>query len=227
MRVLITRPVEDAERTAEVLKARGHEAILAPLFSLKQRAHGPMRPTDAFLATSANALRALVFAGVDLSKPIFTVGNATAQEAMQQGFSDVRSADGDGDDLTRLVRSQLKMGASLCYLTGQPRNDAAVQALAAIYAVDTIETYETVAEDVLPASARYGLLAGNLDAVLHFSPRAAAVFTKLVEKAGLFQQTDAILHVFISRAAQQVHFNRRRVADKPTLQAMFDCLEKA
>ena len=31
MRVLITRPEEDAARTAALLKARGHEAIIAPL----------------------------------------------------------------------------------------------------------------------------------------------------------------------------------------------------
>ena len=224
MRVLVTRPAGDADRTAAIVQAHGHRAILAPLFIVKPYPHAPMGQADAYTATSANALRALSFAGINLSKPLFAVGNATANEAAQRGFLDVRSADGDGDDLCRLVRSELQTGASLTYITGKPRNDAAIKALEQTYTITTLETYETVAADILPITASAGLLEGELDAVLHFSPRAAVVFAALVDQAGLAPQANQLLHVFISHAAEQHRFSRRAVAAKPTLEAMLKCL---
>jgi uroporphyrinogen-III synthase len=226
MRVLITRPEPDAIKTAEVLKARGHEAVLAPFFVVNPRSHLLALGPDAFLATSANALRALNCSGVDRAKPMFTVGNATATEAKTQGFTDIRSAAGDSTDLAQLVRSQLKAGMRLGYLTGRPRNDEAIQALSDIYSVETVETYETLAADILPAVAMDGLESGTLNAVLHFSPRAAVVFAELVDKAGFFLQADQILHVFISKAAVQPRFCLRAIAKKPTLESMLENLEK-
>jgi uroporphyrinogen-III synthase len=226
MRVLITRPESDAFKTAEVLKARGHEAVLAPLFVVKPLSHLLVLGPDAFLATSANALRALNCSGVDRAKPMFAVGNATATEAKTQGFTDIRSAAGDSSDLAKLVRSQLKKGMRLGYLTGKPRNDEAVRALSDMYAVETVEIYETVAADHLPDPAREGLESGTLDAVMHFSPRAAVVFGELADKAGLFSLAEQLLHIFISQAAAQPCFRRRAIAKHPTLEAMLESLEK-
>ena len=40
MRLLVTRPEQDGERTAAALRARGHEALLAPLMRIEAAADG-------------------------------------------------------------------------------------------------------------------------------------------------------------------------------------------
>ncbi len=57
MRVLVTRPIEDADRTSEALAAAGHEALIAPLFAVAPLPHAMPADADALVATSANAIR--------------------------------------------------------------------------------------------------------------------------------------------------------------------------
>ena len=61
MRILVTRPAADAERTAAALRARGHEAIVAPLLSVEFLSDAELGagPWAAILVTSANAARAI------------------------------------------------------------------------------------------------------------------------------------------------------------------------
>src|SRR5215475_4173826 len=60
VRLLVTRPHEDGERTAAALRARGHVAMLAPLLRIEPVAGelGP-GPFAAVLTTSINAVRAI------------------------------------------------------------------------------------------------------------------------------------------------------------------------
>ena len=61
MRVLVTRPEDDARETAVRLKALGHEPILAPLISIRF-IDGPdidLAGVQALIATSSNGVRAL------------------------------------------------------------------------------------------------------------------------------------------------------------------------
>src|SRR5438128_1809813 len=61
MRLLVTRPAPDGERTAAVLRARGHEVLLLPLLRVEFIPDAPLGPGpwDGVLMTSANAARAL------------------------------------------------------------------------------------------------------------------------------------------------------------------------
>ncbi len=60
LRVAVMRPVEDAARSAEYLRARGFEPILAPVMALRATgARPPNEDFDALLATSANAFALL------------------------------------------------------------------------------------------------------------------------------------------------------------------------
>src|SRR6185436_14000128 len=97
MRLLVTRPEPDATRTAETLRGRGHEVLLAPLLSMQAIAAKVVGQYDAVLMTSANAARSVSdhprvaeFARL----PCLTVGARTAEAARAAGFGDVASADG-------------------------------------------------------------------------------------------------------------------------------------
>src|SRR5947209_250139 len=60
MRLLVTRPEPDGERTAAALRARGHEVTLAPLLRIEPVAFDlPQQSFAAVVLTSANAARAL------------------------------------------------------------------------------------------------------------------------------------------------------------------------
>src|SRR5687767_13366807 len=83
MRLLVTRPQPDGERTATELRAMGHEVTLAPLLRVEIVADAELGPGPwaGVLITSANGARAI--AGhplrADLTPlPLLAVGQASA-----------------------------------------------------------------------------------------------------------------------------------------------------
>ena len=109
MRLLVTRPEADAERTAAALRARGHTVVVAPLLRIEpvEDADIAAGPFAAILVTSANAAPAIArhqrFAELR-ALPVFAVGGRSAQAMRAAGFADVTSADGDVSDLAPLGR---------------------------------------------------------------------------------------------------------------------------
>lgn len=227
MNLLVTRPAEDAEKTCAAIEAMGHVAVSAPLFRVVILPHATDAAFDALLATSAHAPRLLAnsIRMQTAALPFFAVGDATAYAARVAGFRDVRSAQGDAAALAALVHSVMPKGARLLYLAGNPRRDTAVQALEGTFTLETLEIYETHAVEKLPDAAIAGLKAEDLDAVLHFSPRATQVFLALADKAGLIRHSDRLMHICISDAARDRRLIRYKVAAEPTLQGMLEALK--
>src|SRR4051812_9693459 len=90
MRLLVTRPEPDATRTAETLRAHGHEVLVAPLLSTQAVQAEFGGAYDGVLMTSANAARALAVhprAGGLTRLRCFTVGKRTAEAARAVGFT--------------------------------------------------------------------------------------------------------------------------------------------
>jgi uroporphyrinogen-III synthase len=86
--VLITRPLEDALQTAELVTSRGFLPVVAPFLTIRKCSTTVPEGVQAILVSSGNALAALPVRAV----PLLTVGDATAQRARDSGFVDVRSA---------------------------------------------------------------------------------------------------------------------------------------
>jgi len=127
MRILLTRPQADAQRTAAALRARGHEVIIAPLFDLEILPDADLGDGSwsAILVTSANAVRAI--SGHRRrdelrALAVFTVGDRTAQAMRDCGFTNVASAGGNVNDLAGLVAAHLKPPSHLLYLAGEERS---------------------------------------------------------------------------------------------------------
>ena len=192
MRLLLTRPQTDAERTAAVLRERGHEVIVAPLLAIEilPDAEIGAGPWAAILVTSANAVRAL--AGhrrrADLRDiPVFTVGKHTAAAVRELGFTAVVSADGNVTDLASLVVARQKPRAPLLYLAGEERSgDLAGMLRAQNFAVHTALVYRAVATATLPRHAADALKA-EIDGVLHFSRRSAEAYLDAARGAGVYE----------------------------------------
>src|SRR5262245_57745708 len=122
MRVLVTRPEPDGERTAVKLRTLGHDVMLAPLLRVEAVDADLGGTWDAIALTSTNAMRAVAgHPGLErvLACPVYAVGGRTADAAFAQGFADVVSADGDLSDLVRLMKTHLHSGARVIYLAGE------------------------------------------------------------------------------------------------------------
>ena len=190
MRILVTRPIADAARTAAALRARGHDVVVAPLLTVEYLSDVELSggPWTAILSSSANAARAIAAHKRcdELRRvPVFAVGKQTAQELRAAGFADVASAGGDIDDLDALVAARLKPPARLLYLAGEDRaGDLAGVLRSQHFAVDTVVAYRVAVADTLPAEAA-AALQGNLNGVLHYSRRSAAAFVAAARHSGV------------------------------------------
>ena len=155
MRLLVTRPEADAERTATALRARGHTVVVAPLLRIEpvEDAEIGAGPYAAILVTSANAAAIAKhrrFADLR-SLPVFAVGGRSAEAMRAVGFADVTSADGDVRDLARLVGERVKSGTAFLYLAGADRaGDLAGRLSGRGFNVRTAVIYRAVAVAVLP-----------------------------------------------------------------------------
>ncbi len=181
MRLLLTRPEADAERTAKALRVLGHEAIIAPLLRIAVTANAEIGsgPWAAILITSANAANAIATHTAVTqfqALPVFTVGQRSAQAMAAAGFADVSSADGGVAELAHLAAARVNPGASLLYLAGEDRSgDLAGDLGARGFDVQTAVIYRAVAAASLPRVAAEALASG-IDGVLHFSRRSAEAY---------------------------------------------------
>lgn len=198
MRVLVTRSAEDAARTAQKLIALGHEALLAPLTRIVPTGDpAPPEPYAALIATSANAAQAL--ASLNRRKPVFAVGERTAEAVHAKGFDQVVAAEGDAASLSRLIRERLPPGLTLLHVTGRHRKDEPAASLrAAGFRIVPWEAYEARAVENLPEPALDALRSGQIGAALHYSRRSADLVVRLAGEAGLTFCLGAFPHLCLS-----------------------------
>jgi uroporphyrinogen-III synthase len=177
MRLLVTRPEPDNERTAAALRAQGHDVLLAPLLRIAPipDADFGVGPFAAILLTSANGARAIAgHRRIEelMALPVLAVGRASADAARATGFPTVASADGDARDLMRLARTRFAGSPlPLLYLAGEDRSRELDAELSG-FALRTVVVYRAATATGFPPAVRAALDRGRIDAVLHFSRRS-------------------------------------------------------
>jgi uroporphyrinogen-III synthase len=201
MRLLVTRPELDGERTGAALRARGHDVRLAPLLRMETidceiagTAYG------AVVLTSANAARAISGhprRSALTALPAFAVGRRTAEAARAAGFRDVRSADGDKADLVALIRAQSRAGAPVLYLAGEDRAGE-LDLSACGVPVATAVVYRAVKVEHFPPAVAAALANGEVDGVLHFSRRSAQAYLACARRGGVLDRALSPLHFCLS-----------------------------
>ncbi|HEY5339106.1 MAG TPA: uroporphyrinogen-III synthase [Rhizomicrobium sp.] len=232
MRVLVTRPIEDAPEIADRLKMRGHSALIAPLLQIRFH-DGPEISLDgvqAILATSANGVRAIMRRTPRRDVALFAVGPQTAHEAERAGFLHVKNAQGDGDALARATRKWADPGkGALLHAAGAEAPKSLAVALAQTgFTVRREVLYEAVSETHLPDRAAAALRGGEIDAVLHFSPRSARVFRECALREKLAGNCANVMALCISPATASalngLTFREIRVAETPDQAALLTLL---
>lgn len=202
MRVLVTRPLRDAGRTAAALAAAGHEAMLAPVTRIEAvSTEIPQGPFAAVIATSAHAFEFLKAADVARLRdiPVFCAGARTAEAARASGFADARVP---AADVAALLAGFDAPPGAVLYLAGRDRKPALEDGLRASgRPVETVIVYAAAAVNALPQSALAALRAGQIDAVLHYSRRSAELFLALAHAGSAEGALTGVAHVCISEDA--------------------------
>jgi uroporphyrinogen-III synthase len=223
MRVLITRPEEDATRIADILKSRGHEPVIAPL--LRTNFHdGPEVSLDgvqAILATSANGVRALVRRTPRRDVPLFAVGPQTEEEAHGYGFASLRNANGDSKALAAATREWASPGdGTLLHVKGAEADGTLATLLKAQnFDVRTLVLYD-VADIGLSDATRTQLANGEIDAALFFSARSARIFRDRAAALALQNVIAICISAATADALSPLTFREIRVAEKPNQDAL-------
>lgn len=232
MRIAITRPEEDAQSLRHKLEARGHQVIAAPLLAIEPRAGVviPDRPWQAVAVTSANGIRALPEPSPMKSIRTLTVGPQSLKAARAAGFVQAEAHGGDVEGLARYIREALNPAdGSILYLSGaETSGDLEGQLKASGF-----DCLRVVLYDAVPASslgpAGEALRAGEIDAVLLYSPRTARIWIGLVRQHGLEQEAGVPCYLCLSRnvAAVLPEAWDSIVSATPDEAAMLELLEQS
>jgi uroporphyrinogen-III synthase len=191
VRLLITRPEPDAERTAEALRAHGHDVLIASMLRFEPvQCDLPDQTFEAVVMTSANAARALEARPYPIpltALPAFTVGRRTAAAARAIGFVEVHSAHGDRNDLAKLLSGQFGGShAKVVYLCGEDRAGDLGIAVSSLTVV-TVVVYRMVKAEQFPELIQAALSQREIDGVMHFSKRSAEAYMDCARRCGAME----------------------------------------
>ena len=231
MRVVITRPQGDGERTATALRARGPEVWVAPLMRVQAIAANLAGEWGAVIVTSANAPNAIAHNPARdalIKLPLFAVGQRSAEAARQAGFINVTSAGGDVRDLVNMLMGEhANTKAPLLYLAGEDRaadliGELSTRGIAAKMRV----VYRAVAAPFPPALIE-ALRAGEVDIVVHFSRRSAENYMAGAKKAGIAGLALAVRHLCLSAQVAEplAGASRIAIAARPDEAALVELLQ--
>jgi uroporphyrinogen-III synthase len=231
LRVLVTRPEPQAGATAALLRARGHEAHVAPVARIErlEATLPPAEAVDAVILTSANAAFALA---PYRELPVYAVGAATARSARAEGATSVTTAAGDWRSLARLLSGPEgpPAGTRLLHLSGaEIRGDLAGALAAAGLSLLRVVVYAAHAESWLDPRVSALLTREALDAVLFFSPAHATMWRRQIERAAAADRLFALHALALSEAVAEplraLPWRAVEVAAAPEVALLIDRLE--
>jgi uroporphyrinogen-III synthase len=202
MRLAVTRPQADSERTAATLRARGHRVLIAPLMRIEPEMADLSGGWGGIIITSANAPAAIADSPARaalVGLPLFAVGGRSADTARQAGFSNVTSAGGDVRDLVRLIAARrADAAAPLLYLAGEDRAADLIGEIAACGIAAEMRIVYRAITVPFPRELIAALKSGEIDAVLHFSRRSAENYLAGAGQAGITVQALGVRHLCLS-----------------------------
>jgi uroporphyrinogen-III synthase len=227
--ILLTRAAAAGERTATRLRACGYTPLLSPVTRIV--AHEPEPPADgafdAILLTSAHA--AAFLPRRHAASPLFAVGRQSAAAARAAGFPDVRTGAGDASALAALIGASLPAGSRLLHVAGRDRKAEPAAALrAAGFEIVAWSAYAADPVAALSEEALAALVAGRVDAALHFSHRSAELALRLACGSAAEGAFRDLLHLCLSGDVAEplgrAGLRRIAIADRPSEASLLDVL---
>jgi len=235
IRALITRPAQDSAQLIGELKRRGVEVFVSPMITITfvDQTEPDLNGKQALLFTSANGVRAFAHICAERGLPVFAVGDRTATAAREAGFGAVRSAGGDVGSLAELVaRSCTPAGGALLHPAGSATaGDLSGRLGADGFVVARQVLYRARPATELSGEIRLALADSEIDIVLFYSPRTAAIFVKLAKASGLELACEKLeilcLSEAVAEAADVIMWRLVLIAATPTQAALLDRLDES
>jgi uroporphyrinogen-III synthase len=221
MRILITRPEEDAAEFAGALTAAGHEGVVCPLLEIVFPPAAPLSfaGVAALIVTSRNGLRGLardpIFAdgervGADSlsalrALPVYCVGEATGRLAREMGFTRIHCGAGGARDLIPLIEAHsTPASGELLHLGGEQLAFDLPGALARRGYRTRLETvYRAQPASRLPSEVVQAIRLGEIGGAFLMSPRTARILVELFRVHGLVGATSPFVCYCLSPAVAQ------------------------
>ncbi len=190
MNILITRPLIDIEDLMGKLFSLGHNIIHVPTLKISSAGLNPINPEkyNAFIFTSANAIRNLKLSKVDSKKLCFCVGSITEKIVRQQGFVNTISAGGTVNALKNIIinSENLDKKKILAYVCGDNISSNLDQELLEEgFRIEKIINYTSKKIDVLNEDTNKLIKSHPPDIILIYSKRSAESFIELMKKYSL------------------------------------------
>ena len=186
MNILITRPLIDAEDLMGKLFSLGHKIIHIPTLQVKPVTNQKCdaKNYDAFIFTSANAIRNLKLLNEDKKKLCFCVGSITEKIVRQKGYANTISAGGNVNALKNIIlNSDFDKKKKIAYFCGDYISiDLDLDLKMEGYLVDKVINYSS--EKIVDLNNENEKILNNHppDIIFVYSKRSAESFVELVKK---------------------------------------------
>lgn len=240
MRVLVTRAQPQADATASLVKALGHQPIVAPLTQVIALESGVDQvrrliadPAHVMVATSARAVQTLLDAGLltfVIAARWVVVGQRAADLLENAGAQLVADPAGD----VRGLIAVLPTDRPLTYLCARDRkplleDSVSFHAVIPVYAARALDGFgDLAAED---------LRSNGFDCALIYSPRGAELLVDALKQAGLldlltntrwFCLSDEVSQAFSARSQHSVNrvVPHLMVSNVPRQDALLELLDQ-
>ena len=190
MNILITRPLIDSEDLMGKLFSLGHKIVHIPTLKISAYNANPVdaKKYDAFIFTSANAIRNLKLDNQDTNKICFCVGSITEKIVRLKGYNNTISAGGTVNALKNIILNsdQIDKKKSIAYFCGDYISSNLDKELKNEgFQVDKIINYTS--EKITELNEENNKIIKNHppDIIFIYSQRSAESFIEIVKKYSL------------------------------------------
>ncbi len=190
MNILITRPLIDSEDLMGKLFSLGHKIVHIPTLKISASNANPVdaKKYDAFIFTSANAIRNLKLDNQDTNKICFCVGSITEKIVRLKGYNNTISAGGTVNALKNIILNsdQIDKKKSIAYFCGDYiSSNLDIELKNEGFQVDKIINYTS--ERITELNEENNKIIKNHppDIIFIYSQRSAESFIEIVKKYSL------------------------------------------
>ena len=190
MNILITRPLIDSEDLMGKFFSLGHKIVHIPTLKISAANVSSVdaKKYDAFIFTSANAIRNLKLNNQDNSKICFCVGSITEKIVRQKGYNNTISAGGTINALKNIILNsdQIDKKKSIAYFCGDYiSSNLDVELKKEGFQIDKIINY--ISEKITDLNEENNKIIKNHppDIIFIYSKRSAESFIEIVKKYSL------------------------------------------
>lgn len=226
--ILLTRPIEDSLKTAEVLIDNGYHVVISPLMDVVYIPFTQPQKCDGYVFTSRYALKALEKSEAEINKslPVFVNGIQTAISAGDFGFENIHVSKSQSYGIPSLIKN-INPNGHHAYISAEDisqeiDNAERIIAYKAVLNPSLSDHACEFLENISPSSKK--------SYALFYSARTATHFANLVHGQGYENSVKQSLECMciserVALVLKNQEFQRVRFANEPSEQGLFSMLQ--